>query len=385
MLILPDIPKSSWRTPSQAQPKDCFGNENVTRFRLIGRLSDGFVRWRGWFDDRDDADAFLYAMISGSLISERELWRLPTPAWHPDFGENLVYEFATVTFLTTTGSNQTFTLPVDWNNASNTIETLGAGGSGSGQINDTAAHNTGGGGGAYNSITNQTLSANATYQIGAGGASVTTQVAGNPGTADTWFCTTSGNCASIAGTAVVVGSKAGNGGITGTGSRQGGEGGLAASGIGAGFDGGDGGDLTGASGSGVSGGGGAAGASGAGVNGVDNATTSTGINTAGGAGNAGTGGGGTGGASASADPATATAGGGGTNFDATHGSGGGGGGGWSTGTGLGTGGSGGLYGAGGGAARSRGGGTISSGAGRQGLIVVTYTPAVGRHRMFLVF
>lgn len=55
MIILPDknIPrakflmpqhKSEWRTSSQAQLKDQFGNENVKMFRVVARLRDGYKK-----------------------------------------------------------------------------------------------------------------------------------------------------------------------------------------------------------------------------------------------------------------------------------------------------------------------------------------------------
>ncbi|MCZ7659184.1 MAG: hypothetical protein M5U07_15630 [Xanthobacteraceae bacterium] len=124
--VLPPLAECDWRTPSQARPKDAAGNENRTRFRLTARLHDGHIAWRGWFDDRDDADAFLWALATGSLRHERALWRLSMPAWHSDLGQELAYEFATVSFLTSpTGSNQTWNVPSDWNSANNHVETIG--------------------------------------------------------------------------------------------------------------------------------------------------------------------------------------------------------------------------------------------------------------------
>src|SRR5689334_21016397 len=97
MLILPDrtqprarilmpVRPHEWRTPSLAQPKDVFGRENCTRFCITARLHDGHIAWRGWFDDRDDADAFFYAAIAGSLRVERALWDLPAEVWTPREG-----------------------------------------------------------------------------------------------------------------------------------------------------------------------------------------------------------------------------------------------------------------------------------------------------------
>src|SRR3954452_20877814 len=107
MLILPDrnIPRArfllpvaacEWRTPSRALPKDQFGNENRTRFRLRARLDNGRVGWCGWFDDRSDADAFLWAIATDTLRYERELWRLPSPWWDAGIGPDVAYDFTTV-------------------------------------------------------------------------------------------------------------------------------------------------------------------------------------------------------------------------------------------------------------------------------------------------
>lgn len=351
-LLMPVRP-SEWRS---SQRKTIFGIEDQTRFRLTARLNDGHVKWRGWFDDRDDADAFLFAMATGSLRCERELWRLPVPNWHPDLGENLSYDFATVTFLTSpTGSNQTYTSPSDWNNSNNKLETLG-GGSG-GAVAITGIHVTGGGGGAYNTISNFTFATpgttTGTYQIGAGAAVKTTAGAGNSG-GDSWF-----NGTTLGGSS--VGSKAGVGGAAGGGSQNGGAGGAASSGVGSGFDGGRGGNLTGGSGNGGSGAGGAAGSSGAGATGADSSSTALGVQTAGGQGDNGHGG--TGGA------AGGTNGGAGTEWDGSHGSGGGGGG--FGGSGTQSAGAGGLYGGGSGAIVAD---TPTSPPAAQGITVVTYTP-----------
>src|SRR4029077_9490247 len=98
-ILLPQR-RLEWDQPSERPSAFCIPNQ--VRFRLTARLNDGFIVWRGWFDDRDDADEFLWAMATGSLWRERELWRLPDPWWHPDLGEGVVYQFATVTFITNT-------------------------------------------------------------------------------------------------------------------------------------------------------------------------------------------------------------------------------------------------------------------------------------------
>lgn len=341
-LILPVVPKMQWRTPSLAQPKDVFGNENQTRFRIRGRTNDGYVRWVGWFDDRDDADAFLWALVNGKLRQERSLWDFPTPAWRPDLWPGLAYEFATVVFLTTTtGSNQTYTSPVDWNNASNTIELLAGGGGGN---NSNGFNGTGGGGGEYGKTTNFTFATpgttTATYQLGAGGGG-----ASNGG--NTWFNGTTQGGATL-------GAIHGNAGAAGSGPRSGGSGGTGGVGT-THFAGGRGGNLTG-SGAAASGGGGAAGSTGAGNQGVDSSSSTIGIATAGGSGDAGSGG---------AGGTAGNVGGNGTEWDASHGSGGGGGG-----TTSGGGKAGGNYGGGGSGSQT----SSAGGAGIQGIIVVTYTP-----------
>ena len=102
MIILPDknivrtkflipVPEFEWRDPSQAQQKDQLGNSVFrTSFRIRARLNDGFVKWTGWFDSRNDYDAFLWAIVTGMLKYQKEIWKLPTPQWHPDIGIDLI-------------------------------------------------------------------------------------------------------------------------------------------------------------------------------------------------------------------------------------------------------------------------------------------------------
>lgn len=267
-------------------------------------------------------------------------------------------------------------VPGDWNNAANSVETIGAGGSG-GLYDATAGYGCGGGGGGYSKSTNLTLTpgANIQVQIGLGGPSSTANTNGGnalgvAGT-DTFF-----NGTSLA--TSTVGAQGGQGGgnsqTGGTVAASGGAGGAAASGKGATTrSGGKGGDLPAGTLRNGSGGGGAAGPTGngnAGVNG-DGVTGSTGTNggsgDAGSGGAAGTGAGGTTGA-------TGGAGGNGTEFDASHGSGGGGGGAGGGTTGAYVAGNGGTFGGGGGGAGGVSTTAITSGAGANGLIVIIYTP-----------
>ncbi len=160
------------------------------------------------------------------------------------------------TIILTSGTS--WTVPSDWNNASNTIEVIGGGGG--------AAHG-GGSGGAYAKSSNVALTPDSTitYAIGAAGASSTSSpTAGG----DTYFCDSTSNCGSIVGSAVVAGAKGGGAASGGTG----GTGGSAASSVGdVTYDGGDGGDAVDVAGSGgynfSGGGGGSAGPDGAGGDG----------------------------------------------------------------------------------------------------------------------
>lgn len=355
-LLLPQQP-GMWRAPSQRSGLRT--TESQTRFRLTARLSDGYIVWRGWFDDRDDADAFLFAMVAGSLNYERELWRLPTPAWHPDLGEGLQYDFATVTFITNT-STTSFTRPSDWNTASNSVEVLGGGGAGGGSAAASSVEGGGGGTGGYSAKSNLTIAASVTIQVGSAGTGAA-GANGGAGTA-TWF-----DGATLA--ASQVGANPGNGGTTvsvgGTGGSTVGATGTTKTagsngGSDAGFSGGD-------------SGGGAPSSAGAGSNGVG---SSSGNGATGG--NASGVGGGTGGTGGAAGKNNGNPGNAGTNWDASHGSGGGGGGGGvDVGSGPGNGGAGGLYGAGGGGGGASGTGTAPSGGNAsQGIIVVTYTPLI---------
>lgn len=391
MIILPDrnisrpkillsVHSAQWREPSQAQPKDYFGRSNQTRFRIRARLNDGHVVWCGWFDDREDFDRFLWAIVSGELWRDPYIRRLPTPQW-PGLDPSISYDFATVTFLTSpTGSNQTFTSPSDWDNNSNSIEPVGGGASGA-VIMGSAGTGTasGGGAGAYSKITSFNFATPGTttaiYQIGIGGASVarsssTGNTAGNAG-GSSWFNASSdpGNGADNSKCSAAGGGPGTGGTIT----QNGGPGGATTASWGttkfAGGNGGNGSQSSTSTGAGA-----AAGPDGAGNNGV---TPGAGFTaTAGATSDAGSDAGGTAGAASTTNGVPAGNGGNGTKFDAGHGLGGGGGAG-RTGVagGAATGGTGGNYGgAGGGANVTATTGTVTSGAGGQGMIVVTYTP-----------
>jgi hypothetical protein len=386
MIILPDkniirtkfllpISEKTWRTPSLAQPKDVFGQENNTRFNIKARLNDGYVVWSGWFESRDDFDVFLWSIITKKLKTQKALWNLPTPSWTPDIGVNVSYDFSTITAIVSPITTvSTYTTPLDWNNANNSVETIGGGASGGVRRQNGVRTGTGGGGGGYSKSTNLTLTTGGSnsYSIGLGGAGVSTAssvtVNGIDG-GQTWFGATTY-------AASTVGSNAGLNGIgsTSTAATAGGAGGATGRGTTLFAGGAGGGKSATASIAFGGGGGGAGGPNGNGVAGVSNASDGS---TAGGAGGNSSGGAG---GSPLTGFGTASAGGDGSDIASNPviGSGGGGGGGRANDTpGNITGGAGGSYGAGGGGAVGGGGsnsGTTASGAGKQGVIAIIYQP-----------
>ncbi|HVV39417.1 MAG TPA: DUF2341 domain-containing protein, partial [Candidatus Paceibacterota bacterium] len=302
-------------------------------------------------------------------------------------------------------SGTTWTVPSDWNSASNTIEVIGGGGGGAGYTNQLCGPDGGGGGGGYSKISNLSLTpgASITYAVGSAGAGSAGCGAGSSG-GDSWFNAASmAGCVS-AGPTVCVGAKGGQGGQT---SGVAGTGGSSASGVGTtkysgGSGGAGGGGSANSSGGGAAGpqgnggagnisasasfttggaGGGGAGGGGSGTNGSAGGTPSGSTGGAGGnnaagvgggaAATGGTNGGGGGGSSSATAPGN---GGAGADWDATHGAGGGGG--SSGGNFNQVGANGGLYGGGGGSGGGWGSsGSRAGGNGAQGIIVITYTPS----------
>lgn len=342
--VLLPIPKWQWRSPSQAQPKDQFGNDvQITRFSISARLNDGYEIWKGWFDDRDDADAFLYAAISGTLKQQPALWRLSSPAWAPSFHTDVTFYFAVNIFLTSnTVSN--WIVPLDWNQQANKVQIVGAGGGG-GSADSNNLQAGGGGGGAY------ATSSNLSY-ISAGNS--VPHVAGAEGAAGVGTSGGSNNggngSISYFYSATTIAAAGGSGGQGNYQGSSGGAGGKVAASYGS---------LLHAGGPGGNGsvqhGGGAAGPSGAGLS---TGAGDNGVTAYGGAQSTGTG----------------TS---GTQFDSTHGCGAGGG--QPTGAQQ-TGGAGGNYG-GGGAGAYAGGSPNNGAAGSQGLIYIKYSAGIG----FLMF
>ncbi len=309
------------------------------------------------------------AMIGGALVVVSVIWAVDFDAKSRGIlkatrreyasryqdGQQQIILQSVVTFLVTTGGTQTYPIPQDWNNSANTIEAIGPGGNGG--SNGVMACG-GAGGGAYCKATNLQL-------IPRGTASY---VVGTPGI-DTWFKSVSdvlakagsngaGATGGVGGAAAacVPSSGAFSGGAAGNGSGNGAGGGGGAAGPG-------GAGGAGADGTSAGGGSGGGGGEGGGNSGPGTAGSGTTGGSGGGGGQGGNGG--NGGVSAPGNPGAA-----GTNFDGSHGAGGGGGGGGSPGVAAGAGG--GLYGAGGGGATYGG----TPGLGAQGLIIVTYTPAV---------
>jgi hypothetical protein len=437
--VLLPMRRSEWEQPSAR--RSLSGIRDQVRFRLTARLADGHVAWRGWFDDREDADGFLDALGRHLALGEtmpRDIVRLTDPRegwpeWSPLLTEQLArYRFETLHFLTDcpgmlrewrvprdwlnpedlpalwawsgspkffitpTGSNQTDTVPSDYG-APNSFESIGGGASG---VTGVAGGNGGAGGGAggYSKVTGVSLtpSSTITYRIGVGG------VGSAVGGGDSWFN----------GTTLGGSSCGAQGGGAGSGVSPGGTGGAAASGVGSTkFSGGNGGissvvvsvggggGAAGPLGNGAVGGathgndgagggggngGGTAGSTGpgggtGGNGGNNNGGTGHGTGGSGGNATAGTNGGGGGGGNSGSTGGTGGAGGNGTEWDATHGSGGGGGGGSgpSSSTGSSPGGAGGLYGGSGGGGGQTGSDGAAQGNGAQGIDVVIYTSATG--------
>jgi hypothetical protein len=246
---------------------------------------------------------------------------------------------STVIILTGAGN---WTVPVDWNDAANTIERIGGGGGGGAaavSIGVSGASGGGGGGGAYNVDSNVTLSGTVSYSCGAAGAASSGSGGGNGG------ATTFGSLASAPG---------GNGGTDAASDVSAGAGGTGGSGTGTGGNGGNGQVSAGLSDGG--GGGGAAGPS----NGNAGSTPN------GGQGDGSAGGAGAGGAGQNGGNGSELGGG-------AVGAGGGAGGG----SGANSAGAAGNYGAGGGGAGAKTvAGTVGTPTpGSAGVIVITYTSA----------
>jgi hypothetical protein len=261
-----------------------------------------------------------------------------------------------VIYITDTASTS-WTVPSNWNPDNNTIEVIGGGGGGANGADSVGAGGGGGASGAYAIKSNLDISGSININIGTGGT-----VAGAGG--DTYFNSCAAETNSVCG-------KGGPGASGSTGGVAPAQGDSVGDTVYAGRNGGN-----GAGGSGSSGGGGGGGAGASGPYGQGNAGSSGSGTTAGAGGSGGPSGGGT------AGSANGGAGGNGAEWSSSpdYGSGGGGGGGNGGGNNVagtaggtsGTYGAGGAGGGGGGRNRTGGAGTV----GKQGIIVITYTPAV---------
>ena len=282
MLILParyepklfvPVPEADWREPSAAQERDQFGNVAVrTRFRVRALLDDGHPVWTGWFDSRDDYDAFCYSLIRHTELGEPMAnARLPKPEWRDDLDHiPLRYDFNSITLITASpGSEVGATLPADYNASNNLWELIGGGASGGAARSGSTRKSTGGGAGAYKKLVNfnQAPSSSVTYRVGNFGAAVTRSTNGatngNAGTSSyfknssaTIVCEAFPGAAGNSGTAGALSAAAGGNGASGAGTS--------------GNSGGASGAVTAAGAAAIAtGGGGAAGPNGAGGNGTD--------------------------------------------------------------------------------------------------------------------
>lgn len=319
-----------------------------------------------YFDAPDESPQFyLLGPLTFELASTEDM--KGTTVFKEARQWQIASDVATVKLLTTGTS---WTVPVDFDPSSNTIEGIGGGGGGGGGTTGTAAQGRGGGGagggGEYRKISNfnPAGSGSISYVIGQGGSLGAANASGTNGTDTTW------NSTSLVAKGGLLGANtgAGTGGAGGTG----GTGGTGAAGNNNGGKGGDGGKRSVTLGGGGGGGGGAGGTSAVGGAGTNGTAGSTGG--AGGAGGAASGG--------TAGASNGGAGGAGTVWTdtvalTTGGAGGGGGGGLAGAGAGGTAGAAGNYGAGGGGGAGGGSGSSAGSAGTagaNGIIAITYTP-----------
>ena len=380
MIILPDrniarakyltpLHYKQWRPPIWWEGRET-GNVLGVYFIVQAFRSNGEMVWKGWFEDREDADEFMYSLITANIRQDRYIQRLPQkfPWSEGGIDPTWLYEPGIFYNMVTTGaigpSTANWGVPGDCygfrSRAGEFCDVIGAGGSGGAACSVISA--SGGGGGGWARIYSYAMSPGQqyTYVISAGAAGPNTDAYnsvsanGNAG-GGTWFissgvlyCTGGGGGNVVQGTTT---GGAGGGGVAGAIGYAGGRGGYTASG------------TTYSSGAG---GGGGCGPNGNGSNGVD--TASALVGTAGGNGNGNQiGGGGVGAAGANG------------NWYGPWGPGGGGGGNRpaSAPNFTGAGGPGGHYGGGGGGnsmAAGHGGSRSQGGAGGGGLLVYAYEP-----------
>ena len=112
-------------------------------------------------------------------------------------------------------SGTTWAVDICYNSLNNIISAI-AGGGGGAAGNSGIQSASGGGGGGFSSATNIILSGTVGYAIGAAGAAGATSAASGTSGGNTYFCNSTSNCASIAGSAVRVGANGGGGGTVAT-------------------------------------------------------------------------------------------------------------------------------------------------------------------------
>jgi len=219
MIILPDrtiarptkylkpIPRQQWYGPHPYGPDVKL--EFNTWIAQAYRASDHSMVWHGHFYDRDDADAFMWALYSGTLKTDPYLKRLPIycyrfdqrqiPIWAPGgFDPEILEEYGIMyNMVSNIGigpSDGTWYAPGDcWglaNRAGEFVDAIGPGGGGG--AGNAGINCTGGGGGGFARIYSLPIWAGygvgfGVGQGGTGGAATPDARGGNGGTAHTWF------------------------------------------------------------------------------------------------------------------------------------------------------------------------------------------------------
>ena len=242
MIILPDrsishtkfllpMKRKDWLPPSVSLPKDTFGKETTTTFRVALKHKKKLV-WEGSFRDREDFDEFLFGLASESLQYDRYLWTLPIPELNPDVLklDDIVFYFATQTIYTGSAFTTTYNKPIDWNDYANKFECLGGGGQGGGCSSTSGNGGAGGGGGSFSRTINSSLLAGQTTFRVSGQVNSGIIEAGSPGSAGRTVSFVSGStggttiCLAVGGGGGPVGSGTGGVGANTTSNVYGGTG-----------------------------------------------------------------------------------------------------------------------------------------------------------------
>jgi IPT/TIG domain len=218
MIILPDrniarqtkylkpIPRKQWYGPHPYGPdvKLEFNTWIAQAYR-----ADHSMVWHGHFEDRDDADAFMWALYSGTLKNDPYLKRLPRycytfdqrqiPLWAPGgFDPEILEEFGIMyNMVSNIGigpSDGAWYGPGDFyglaSRAGEFVDAIGPGGGGGAAFQ--SMQSTGGGGGGFARIYSLPGGPGSGYGYGvgnggAGGAATPDARGGAGGTAHTWF------------------------------------------------------------------------------------------------------------------------------------------------------------------------------------------------------